>query len=247
MDVFTKEVQCQVSHYLSSDQPTFLSAPTPFIRSLLCCATTELAEFPYLLPTKHPFTKLIIYATHEKQLHEFYTDSHKAMLLDPLCTSARQVIRKLLRHCVICQKIQGKPYQTPHSSRKGHRMLNPSNLQELISLMQGRGGICLFTCAVNRAVHLEIVTDLPVEIFLQAFRRFSSHKSLPKILISGNASTYMAEELLTLFDSPLLTETLNKKGVVEIYPKTCPLVSWYEVFWKCLIGLTKSALKKVLG
>ena len=55
--------------------------------------------------------------------------------------------------------------------------------------MRGRGDenkvyVCLFTCAVSRAVHLEIVTDLSVETFLQAFRRFSSRKSLPKILVS---------------------------------------------------------------
>ena len=82
--------------------------------------------------------------------------------------------------------------------------------------------ICLFTCAVSRALHLEIVTDLTVETFLQAFRRFSSHKSLPKILISDNASTYMAAaaELLKLFNSPLLTETLTRKGVVwKFIPK----------------------------
>ena len=59
--------------------------------------------------------------------------------------------------------------------------------------------VYLFTCAVSRAVHLEIVTNLSVETFLLAFRRFSSRKSLPKILISDNALTYMAaaEELLT--------------------------------------------------
>jgi len=28
--------------------------------------------------------------------------------------------------------------------------------------------VCLFTCEVTRAVHLEIVSDLPVEKFLQA-------------------------------------------------------------------------------
>ena len=33
--------------------------------------------------------------------------------------------------------------------------------------------VCLFTCAVTRAVHLEIVTDLSVECFLQAFWNFS--------------------------------------------------------------------------
>ena len=61
--------------------------------------------------------------------------------------------------------------------------------------------ICLFTCAVSRALHLEIVTDLTVETFLQAFRRYSSRKSLPKIMISDNASIYMAaaEELMKLY------------------------------------------------
>ena len=106
---------------------------------------------------------------------------------------------------------------------------------------------CLFTCAVSRAVHLEIVTDLSVETFLQAFRRFSNHKPLPKILISDNASTYMAaaEELLSLFKSTLLTETLNSKGVTwKFIPKCAP---WYGGFWKRLIGLTKAAFKNVLG
>ena len=32
--------------------------------------------------------------------------------------------------------------------------------------------ICLFTCAVSHAIHLEIVTDLTVESFLYAFHRF---------------------------------------------------------------------------
>ena len=34
--------------------------------------------------------------------------------------------------------------------------------------------VCLFTWAVSRAVHLEIVTDLTTKNFLLAFRRFSS-------------------------------------------------------------------------
>ena len=105
--------------------------------------------------------------------------------------------------------------------------------------------VCLFTCAVSRAVHLEIVTDLSVATFLQAFRRFSSRKSLPKILISVNASAYMAaaEELQSLFKSTLLTETLNSIGITwKFIPKRAP---WYRGFWERLIGLTKTALKKV--
>ena len=107
--------------------------------------------------------------------------------------------------------------------------------------------VCLFMCAVSRAVHLEIVTDLSVATFLQAFRRFSRRRSLPKILISDNASTYMAaaEELQSLFKSTLLIETLNSKGVTwKFIPKYAP---WYGGFWERPIGLTKAALKKVLG
>ena len=54
-----------------------------------------------------------------------------------------------------------------------------------------------------------------------------------------------ADELQNLFDSTLLMETLNRRGVVwKFIPKRAPR---YGGFWERLIGLTKTALKKVLG
>ena len=107
--------------------------------------------------------------------------------------------------------------------------------------------VCLFTCAVTRAVHLEIVTNLTTENFLLAFRRFSSRKSLPKVMLSDNASTYLAavDELNELFSCKTLLEALSRKGVTwKFIPKRAP---WYGGFWERLIGLTKASLKKVLG
>ena len=103
--------------------------------------------------------------------------------------------------------------------------------------------ICLFTCAVSRAVHLEIVTDLTVDNFLQAFRRFVARRSLPQLLISDNGSTFLAaaEELKILFASTELSETLARKG--KFIPKRAP---WFGNFWERLVGLIKSALKKML-
>ena len=37
--------------------------------------------------------------------------------------------------------------------------------------------ICLFTCGLSRAIHLEAVRDLSVDTFKQAFRRFAARKS----------------------------------------------------------------------
>ena len=71
--------------------------------------------------------------------------------------------------------------------------------------------ICLFTCAVTRAIHLEVVTDLTESSFLQAFRRFSSRKSLPVVMISDNASTYLAS-----------AETLQELLIGSLSPSVLP-------------------------
>ena len=107
--------------------------------------------------------------------------------------------------------------------------------------------VCLFTCAVTRAVYLEVVTNLSVETFLLALKRFSGRRSTPKTIISDNASTYMvaADELKQLFNSPLLSDTLNRQGINwKFIPKRAP---WFGGFWERLIGLTKLTLKKMLG
>ena len=54
-----------------------------------------------------------------------------------------------------------------------------------------------------------------VECFLQAFRRFASRRSLPKLMLSDNASTYLAapEELQNLFSFASLAENLSRRGV----------------------------------
>ena len=107
--------------------------------------------------------------------------------------------------------------------------------------------ICLFTCTVTSAVHLEVVTDLMVECFLQAFRHFSSRKSLPRLVLSDNGSNFLsaADELKTLLSSPSLASALSKSGTEwRFNPKRAP---WFGGFWERLIGLTKLTLKNVLG
>ena len=98
-----------------------------------------------------------------------------------------------------------------------------------------------------RAIHLEVVEDLTVEAFLVAFCRFPTHKSLPRKLISDNASTFVSanNQLKELFQSHTLKETLTTEGIEWLFiPKKVP---WYGRFWERLIGLTKSTIKKVLG
>ena len=45
--------------------------------------------------------------------------------------------------------------------------------------------ICLFTCAMMRAMHLELVKDLSAETFLLLFRKFVVRRSFPRLMIFG--------------------------------------------------------------
>ncbi|GBL99065.1 hypothetical protein AVEN_227563-1 [Araneus ventricosus] len=48
--------------------------------------------------------------------------------------------------------------------------------------------ICLFTCAVYRCVHLEMVTSLTTDTFLQAFHHFVARHGKPSIIYTDNGT-----------------------------------------------------------
>ena len=145
--------------------------------------TTELAKFPYLLPSKHLFTKLVIYSFHEKQLRtwrsELHSDSDTAVLLDTFSKTDHKEATPTL-----CNLSKGSRETLPNtrstSTHQGDNAecsslpVHQSRLHwSIVSLyVRDRGDenkvyICLFTCAISRAVHLEIVTDISVETFLE--------------------------------------------------------------------------------
>ena len=216
-------------------------------------------KFPVLLPPNNHFTTLVVNDAHERSLHSGLNHTLTHVRQHYWIPQARQFIKKLLRHCVTCRKVNGKPYKAPDPPPLPTIRLVDSHpftvtgvdftraLYVKTSTGQEKVYICLFTCANTRAVHLEVVTDLTVPTFVAAFRRFVSRKSLPKVMISDNASTYQsaADELTKLLDSSQLMSELGNRGIEwKFIPKRAP---WYGGFWERLIGLTKLSLKKVLG
>ena len=107
--------------------------------------------------------------------------------------------------------------------------------------------IILFTCAATRAVHLELVSDLTSQTFLNAFRRFTSRQGLPQIMLSDNATTFlnMANYLDEIKNDPLTNNHLSSINCEwRFIPARAP---WFDAIWKRLIGILKAGLRKVLG
>ena len=155
---------------------------------------SELTKFPFLLPSKHPLTKLIINMIHINQLHGGVNSVITAARQRYWIPSIRWVVRSLLKKCVIRKRVLGRPYSVPDapplpkSQTLCSKPFSVTGVDFTGALfVRSSGGergeqkvyICLFTCVNTRAIHLEVVTDLSEENFIQAFRRFVSRKSLP--------------------------------------------------------------------
>ena len=89
-------------------------------RGFLCCGgrihnapISELAKFPYLLSPKHPITKLLVYATHERLHHAGVSSMITAIRQLYWIPAIRVYVKKLLRKCVTCVRLTGKPYRPP--------------------------------------------------------------------------------------------------------------------------------------
>ena len=267
-EIYWKELSSITGTPQRKKQPTLVRQLRLFLdkEGILRCGgrihsapVSELTKFPYLLPPKHPFTALLIYNVHIKMYHTGVIGTLTAIRQSCWIPMGRQYVKTLLHKCTTCRKHSGKLYAAPDPPPlpKTRTLDAPpftvtgvdftgalyvrQNPEEL------KVYICLFICATTRAIHLEVVTDLSAETFLLAFHRFVSQKSLPQIVMSDNASTYVsaATELHNLFTSKTLATSLERQGVEwKFIPKKAP---WFGDFWERLIALTKNCLKKVLG
>ena len=107
----------------------------------------------------------------------------------------RQCIQSLLRKCVVCKKTAGRSYTIPEPPPLEKCCVNNAqpfkvtgvNFTEVLYVHSCKGEqkvfVCLFTCAVSRVIHLEIVIDFTVECYLAHllfwhFHHFTIHTKI---------------------------------------------------------------------
>ncbi|XP_015187776.1 PREDICTED: uncharacterized protein LOC107072395 [Polistes dominula] len=161
---------------------------------------------PILLPSHHHVTDLIIRKLHEQNFHAgiqtiLYALRQRFWLLD-----GKNQVRRIVRHCVRCIRfrasgIQYKTGNLPSSrvqeatafSHVGVDFFGPIYAKEKKYRNKGRVKIygCIFLCMTIKAVHIELVSDLTTDVFLAAFRRFVSRKTIPTHVYSDNGTNFV--------------------------------------------------------
>ena len=94
----------------------------------------------------------------------------------------------------------------PRPAGEVKKIIRDADIFELL------GGICLFSCAVYRAVHLELATGLSTPTFLMASKSFIARRRSLSFIYSDYGSNFEGlHNCLQLVDYKKLAQTLLMK------------------------------------
>eukprot|EP00731_Ephydatia_muelleri_P024188 Em0016g459a len=133
----------------------------------------ENTRHPVLLYGKHYLTLLIVQECHVRVFHGGVKDT---------LTEIRA------RYWIIKGRSLFRVQEAPAFTFTGVDFAGPLYVKGTTAKVW----VCLYTCCVVRAVHLDLVPNLTTEAFLRSFRRFVARRGLPKKVVSDNGKTFKA-------------------------------------------------------
>lgn len=185
---------------------------------------------PIVIPGKCHLSVLLIRHIHEKFFHagRGFVISHLSAKYHFL-GGIQTAVRKLIRSCVVCIRHLQKAKQQKMANLPASRVI-PTRPFSVVGVdFTGAFKIkctkhrshkllkayaAIFVCFSTRAVHIEAVSSLSTEDFLNAFHRFVSRRGVPSIVYSDNGTNFVgADRYLNLKDSSALTDFAVREGI----------------------------------
>lgn len=223
---------------------------------------SEGARSPVLLPRNEYFTQLIVLRSHKQSLHSGVSQTLSNVRYKYWIPQGRATIKSVLRTCNICRRHEGGPYKMPPLaplpsarvresqpfSRTGLDYFGPLYIK---TENNAKTWVCLFTCMVTRAIHLELLQDMTAYEFLLGFKRFISQRGTPVEILSDNALQFKAasETLKSVWDNICKCDDIqsyvSNSGIKWTY--IVELAPWMGGFYERLVGVVKRALRKSIG
>ena len=211
-------------------------------------------RFPVLMPSKHQLTELLIQSYHREFRHAG-TQFLMCKIREKFwILSTRKTINRITRKCQICLRHSSKSFSggTCCVAGMSHRNVEsiPDDRVDLAGPLYMRNGekalIVLFTCAVYRCVHLDFVTSLNTEAFLNCLERFINVRGRPAIVYSDNGTNFVGTvNLFNKLDWKTIEKTVGIRRIKWIFNP--PSAAWWGGWWERLIRTGKKLMKRMLG
>jgi hypothetical protein len=204
-------------------------------------------KHPLILPKGH-ISKLIVRHQHLILKHAGVSTMINTLRASYWILGLRRLAKSVKRECFSCQRQDSQACcqpaaplpklrvsESPPFSVTGMDFAGPLYC---VDVQNKKFYFCIFTCAVIRAIHLEITDSLSTEDFMLAFRRFSARRGFPTVLYSDNAKSFKAASVrLQAYYGHSSPEW---KWIVPRSP-------WWGGWWERLVRSVKSALRKTIG
>ncbi|XP_035715513.1 uncharacterized protein LOC110859590 [Folsomia candida] len=231
------------------------------IKDGLICVKTKLQNrqdsvgfrYPVLLPSSYPLVEQLIREEHILNQHAGVQFLMGRIREKCWILQGRRAIKKVVSACVTCRRFTTKKPCVPPASLPEDRVKTAQAFQitgvdlagPMILRNQTKCWMVLFTCAVYRCVHLELVTSLSTEDFLMALWRFISRRGRPTKIYSDNGTNFVGAD--NLFRSLNWEKIENQTQVHRIqWQFNPPSAAWWGGWWERLIRSIKDLLKRVL-
>ncbi|XP_028164620.1 uncharacterized protein LOC114355798 [Ostrinia furnacalis] len=225
-------------------------------------------KHPIIIPKKCHLANLIIEDAHKRTLHGGPQLMICFIQAKYWILGMKQLVRSYFRKCVTCAKNAAVTQtqlmgQLPAARVTPIRPFRCSGVDYAgpiqIRTAKGRGHkaykgyICLFVCMATKAIHLEAVTDLSSQGFLQAFKRFVSRRGHCSDMWSDNATNFTgaASELKRLFQTE--NGSMLQEVAESIASNDC---NWHFIparspnfggLWEAGVKSVKYHLKRIVG
>jgi hypothetical protein len=227
-------------------------------------------KHPVLIPKNHNVTEAIIRHFHVKNLHSGTQSTLASIRQQYWPIAGRNKIKQIIHKCISCFRAkpiiaQQKMGDLPVKRLEPARPFINSGLDYcgpiLIKTHRGRGKqktikayVCLFICLSIKAIHIELVSDLTADTFLDALKRFVSRRGTVKSIISDNATNFIKanKDLIDLHQffqnseiSRKLVTTLSNENIQwKFIPPRTPN---FGGLWEAGVKSVKYHIKRVVG
>ncbi|CAB4040094.1 E3 ubiquitin- ligase DZIP3 [Paramuricea clavata] len=182
---------------------------------------TTTQKHPAILDAEHYVTSLLVRDSHEREGIAYKPP-------DPL---ALPVFRITKDH----------PF-----TYTGVDFAGPLYVKQVKAVAMEKVYMVIYTCAVSRAVHLDVVSDMTAEAFIRSFRRFTARRGIPREVKSNNGKTFKAasKQLPALFEIPEVKKYLSDQRIRWTF--NLEKAAWWGGFFERLIKSVKRCLYKIL-
>ena len=219
------------------------------------------SKHPILLPKGHPLTALIVESAHRRVQHNGVKETLSEVRSKYWIIRGRSLVKALIYKCVVCRRFEGRPFNPPPApplpsfrvteappfTFTAIDFAGPMFVGREKGEKSNKVWICLFTCCVTRAIHLDLVRDMSTLTFIRALKRFSARRELPKRILSDNAKTFKAAAKLlkTIFSCQEVKNCLSDIGIEWMF--NLERAPWWGGVFERMVKSTKRCLRKIVG